>query len=69
MSLVNLYLHSGTDQVSKSEREDFISNIPNILLYKKKNGLLGGDMNSIVEKKDALNYPEQKISKCFKKTD
>ena len=24
-------------------------------------------MNSIVDKKDALNYPEQKMSKCFKK--
>ena len=67
MSFVNLYLHSGTDQASRSEREDFINNIPNVLLYKKKAGLLGGDMNSIVDKKDALNYPEQKMSKCFKK--
>ena len=67
MSLVNLYLHSGTDQESRILREDFINNIPNVLLYKKKNGLLGGDMNSIVDKKDALNYPEQKMSKCFKK--
>ena len=67
MSFVNLYLHSGTDQASRNKREDFINNIPNILLYKKKSGLLGGDMNSIVDKKDALNYPEQKMSKCFKK--
>ena len=67
MSLVNVYLHSGTDQSSKNEREDYISNIPNILLYKKRDGLFGGDMNSIVDKKDALNYPEQKTSKCFKK--
>jgi len=67
MSIVNLYLHSGTDQASRSEREDFINNIPNVLLYKKKAGLFGGDMNSIVDKKDALNYPEQKMSKCFKK--
>ena len=66
-SIVNIYLHSGTDQVSKNEREDFISNIPNILLYKKEAGLMGGDMNSIVDKRDALNYPEQKMSKCFKK--
>jgi len=67
MSLVNVYLHSGTDQSSKNERENYISNIPNILLYKKRDGLFGGDMNSIVDKKDALNYPEQKTSKCFKK--
>ena len=51
MTIVNIYLHSGTDQVSKNEREDFISNIPNILLYKKGSGLMGGDMNSIVDKK------------------
>ena len=67
MSIVNLYLHSGTDQTSRNERENFINNIPNVLLYKKKIGLLGGDMNSIVDKKDALNYPEQKMSKCFMK--
>ena len=67
MSIVNIYLHSGTDQVSKNEREDFISNIPNVLLYKKGAGILGGDMNSIVDKRDAINYPEQKMSKCFKK--
>ena len=36
MSLINVYLHSGTDQISKNERENYISNIPNILLYKKK---------------------------------
>jgi len=67
MSFVNLYLHSGTDKDSRNEREDFVSNIPNTLLYKKRDGLLGGDMNSIVDKKDALNYPEQKMSKCFMK--
>ena len=67
MSFVNVYLHSGTDQASKNEREDYISNIPNLLLYKKRDGIFGGDMNSIVDKKDALNYPEQKTSKCFKK--
>ena len=41
MSLVNLYLHSGTDQVSKSEREDFISNIPNIAKLSPKSSLAG----------------------------
>ena len=36
-------------------------------LKEKNDGIFGGDMNSIVEKKDSLNYPEQKMSKCFKK--
>ena len=67
MSIVNVYLQSGTDQDSRTEREEYINNVPNLLLYKKKNGLFGGDMNSIVDKKDSLNYPEQKMSKCFKK--
>ena len=67
MSFVNVYLHSGTDQDSKNGREEYVSNIPNLLLYKQKDGLFGGDLNSIVEKKDSLNYPEQKMSKCFSK--
>ena len=67
LTFVNIYLQSGTDQGSKTEREEYISNIPNILLYKKKDGIFGGDLNSIVDKIDSLNYPEQKMSKCFKK--
>ena len=67
ISFVNVYLQSGTDKESKNEREVYISNIPNILLYKQKDGIFGGDLNSIVEKKDSLNYPEQKMSKCFTK--
>ena len=67
VTITNLYLLSGTDHDSKTARENYIDNIPNYLLYKKENGIIGGDLNSIVEKKDSLNYPEQKISKCFKK--
>ena len=67
VTITNLYLLSGTDHASKTARENYIDNIPNYLLYKKENGIIGGDLNSIVDKKDSLNYPEQKISKCFKK--
>ena len=67
MTVANVYLHSGTDQDSKNQREEYISNIPNLLLHKKKNGFFGGDMNSIVDKKDSINYPEQKMSKCLAK--
>ena len=67
MSIVNVYPISGTDHESKTEREAMIDNIPNLLLYKKDNGIIGGDMNCITEKKDAMNYPEQKMSECLKK--
>ena len=33
-TIVNLYLPSGTDQNSKTKREDIIDRIPNLLLYK-----------------------------------
>ena len=67
MSIVNLYLQSGNDKSRKSQREDFISNTPNMLLYKRDNCLLGGDLNSIVNQNDSINYPGQKMSECFKK--
>ena len=35
MSIVNVYLQSGTDQDSRTEREEYINNLPNLLLYKK----------------------------------
>ena len=67
MSVVNVYPISGTDQDSKTERESMINNIPNLLMYKLKNGILGGDMNCITEKKDSINFPEQKMSESLKK--
>ena len=42
MSIVNVYLQSGTDHESKMCREEYINNIPNLLLYRKKDGLFGG---------------------------
>ena len=67
MSIVNVYPISGTDQDSKNVRESMIDNIPNLLMYKKKNGIIGGDFNCITEKKDATNNPDQKMSECLKK--
>ena len=67
MSIVNVYPISGTDQESKTEREAMIDNIPNLLMYKNKNGVIGGDFNCITEKKDATNNPDQKMSECLKK--
>ena len=67
LTVVNVYLPSGTDQKSKTERESVIDNIPNLLLYKKEAGILGGDFNSITDKKDSILHADQKMSKCFKK--
>ena len=66
-TVVNLYFPSGTDQQSKIERETVVDNIPNLLLYKKESGVIGGDLNSITDKQDSLLHLDQKISKCFKK--
>ena len=67
-TVANAYLHSGTDQKSRIDRESFISDIiPNLMLCKKQAGFLCGDFNSIVEKKDSLVHPDKKLSKCFKK--
>ena len=67
LTVVNLYLPSGTDQQSKLKRESVVDNLPNLLLYKKETGVIGGDLNSITEKKDSLLHPDQKMSKCFRK--
>ena len=40
-------------------------NLSNLLLYKKENGIIGGDFNSITEKQDSLLHPDPKLSKCF----
>ena len=66
ITIANLYLHSGTDQSSRIDREKFINDIiPNILIYKKQIGFMCGDFNSITVKKDSLIHPDQKISKSF----
>jgi len=44
-----------------------IDSIPNLLLYKQQMGVCGGDFNSIVDKKDSLIHPDQKMSKCLAK--
>ena len=67
VTVVNVYLPSGTDQSSKIEREEVLNNIPNLLLYKKGSGIIGGDFNCITDKQDSLIHAEQKISKCLRK--
>ena len=60
----NIYLHSGTDARSRAGREQSCCEVlPALLLNTKETGCIGGDFNCIVDKKDATNYPESKMSK------
>merc|ERR1712030_190934 len=59
----NLYLPSGTDGVSRSNRENCCAEIiPQILVNRQTSGCLGGDFNCITNKQDATNNPESKMS-------
>ena len=55
----NLYLPSGTDGISRNNRENYIGEIiPQMLVNRKPSGCIGGDFNCIISKTDATNYPE-----------
>ena len=63
----NLYAHSGTDNISRNNRENFFSEtIPSLLMNTCSSGCIGGDLNSIIDKKDATNHQAAKMSKSFK---
>ena len=62
-TLGNVYLHSGTDSMSRGGREQFCSeNIPQLLVNCKENGCWGGDLNCIVNVEDCTNNPNSKKS-------
>ena len=62
-TFVNVYLPSGTDAITRSKREKIISeSLPNLLINRKREGILLGDWNCIVCKEDSMKYPEIKIS-------
>ena len=68
VSFGNFYAHSGTDGVSRTSRESFCAEtIPNLLVNCQPSGCLGGDYNMIIDKCDATNHPEAKMSPTFKK--
>ena len=65
-TLGNVYLHSGTDNVSRGARENFCSEtIPQLLVNHKENGLWGGDLNCITKHLDCTNNPASKMSPCL----
>ena len=64
MTFGNIYLHSGTDARSRANRENYCCEVlPNMLVNSRDTGCMGGDFNCIVNKMDATNYPEAKMSK------
>ena len=68
LSLGNVYLPSGTDARSRSDRENYFSDIiPNLLVNSKESGCIGGDFNCIVDHIDATHYPEAKMSRCLQR--
>ena len=68
VSFGNFYAHSGTDNISKQNREQFFSEtIPSLLTNLGPSGCIGGDLNSIIEKIDATNHPAAKLSQSFKR--
>ena len=64
----NLYGPSGTDAHSRSEREKFFAEVlPQLLTSRKSTGCIGGDLNCIIDKIDATNHPEAKMSNSLKR--
>ena len=64
----NFYGHSGTDNISRTNRENFFSEtIPSLLTNCGYSGCMGGDLNSIIDKMDATAHPAAKHSQSFKR--
>ena len=64
----NLYAHSGTDGQSRSSREKFFAEVvPQLLTSRKSMGCIGGDLNCIIDKADATNHPDSKMSNSLKR--
>ena len=66
ITFANIYFDSGTDGISRNGREKLCSEVlPNLLTNSKNSGYIGGDFNCIIDKKDATNNPEQKMSRSL----
>ena len=64
----NLYFPSGNDQNMRSLREKYAAEVlPNMLINSKDFMCVGGDLNSIIDKKDATKNPLSKMSPSFKR--
>ena len=67
LTLGNVYLHSGTDAVSRGGREKYCSEVlPQLLINRKEVGCVGGDWNSITDRNDCTRNPDSKMSPSLK---
>ena len=63
VTLSNVYLPSGTDARSRKSREQYSAEtLPQLLLNRQEEGIIGGDWNAIINKKDATKHQEAKMS-------
>ena len=68
LTLGNLYGHSGTDARSRASRDNFFGEVvPQLLTSRRKTGCIGGDLNCIVNKADATDHQEAKMSNSLKR--
>ena len=68
LTLGNVYLKSGTDNISRNHRETYCSEtIPQLLVNCKDAGNISGDWNCITDKEDCTKHPEAKMSPCLKR--
>ena len=68
MTFANLYLPSGSDSVSKAEREEYSAlTMPQLLLNRNDSGCIGGDLNCIINKQDCTHHASTKMSPCLAK--
>ena len=68
LTLGNIYLHSGTDAISRGERENYCSEIlPQLLLNCQEAGCLDGDWNCITDKNDCTRNPHSKMPSSLKR--
>ena len=67
LTMTNVYLPSGGGE-ARDQRENFFGQtIPNTLLSARRNGICGGDFNSITHPSDCTHNPEAKMSPNLKK--
>ena len=57
ITIGNFYVFSGTDGLSRNKRENILAEVIPRILIKKPLGIWGGDLNSIIDKKDAKMSP------------
>ena len=68
LTFCNCYLHSGNDRVMRNGRETYFSEIiPQMMVNSRPTGIISGDFNCIIDKKDASRNTDNKMSPSLKR--